>query len=173
MIQIKPHSIVDIELRYKWINTPDVARFVRDEPSKRVSRNEIKEWFENYRKARGTKKFFTIFVEEKAIGWMGLSNISKENENAELFIAIGEDEYRGKGYGYEALSWLLDYGFRKIGLNKITLGVVDANLPAINLYKKAGFVVEGHMKEDVKIEGKWYGMLAMAIFWKDYRKKSL
>ena len=84
---------------------------------------------------------------------MGLSNISKTNKNADLFIAIGEDSYRRKGFGKNAMEWLIEYGFQKLKLHKINLGVVRDNTSAISLYKSMGFIVEGTMKDDVFYEG--------------------
>jgi RimJ/RimL family protein N-acetyltransferase len=66
-----------------------------------------------------------------------------------LFIAIGEDDYRGKGIGKIAMAWIINYGFKKQKLHKINLGVIKDNTPAVNLYKSLGFVVEGEMKDEV------------------------
>ena len=102
---------------------------------------------------------------------MGLSNISKPNKNADLFIAIGEDDYRGKGIGKIAMEWIIDYGFKKIKLQKINLGVIKDNLPAVKLYQSLGFVIEGEMKDEVFYKGKFYDFLSMAIFNINQNKK--
>ena len=95
---------------------------------------------------------------------MGLSNISKFNKNANLFIAIGEDSYRGKGIGRFSMEWLIDYGFNKLKLHKINLGVIENNTVAVNLYKSLGFVIEGKMKDEIFCKGQYYNFLSMAIF---------
>ena len=102
---------------------------------------------------------------------MGLSNISKPNKNADLFIAIGEDDYRGKGIGKIAMEWIIDYGFNKLKLHKINLGVIKDNTPPVNLYKSLGFVVEGEMKDEVFYKGRFYDFLSMAIFNRNQNKK--
>lgn len=169
MITIKPHSRKDIPLRVKWLNNPLVSVYVGDEPNKKTSLKKESDWFDSYNKNK-QKKFFTIYTNKTPIGFMGLSNISVINRNADIFIAIGEDEYRGKGFGKLSLEWLINYAFKKLKLHKINLGVIDANVPAINLYKKIGFSVEGEMKEEVSINNKWHSMLSMAIFRKDWKK---
>jgi RimJ/RimL family protein N-acetyltransferase len=83
-----------------------------------------------------TKIFFTICNDEFPIGIVGLSNINTNNKNADLFIAIGEDEYRGKGFGEKAMEWILNFAFDELKLNKVNLGVFEENEPAVNLYKK-------------------------------------
>jgi RimJ/RimL family protein N-acetyltransferase len=102
---------------------------------------------------------------------MGLSNISKHNKNADLFIAIGEDNYRGKGIGKIAIEWIIDHGFNKLKLHKINLGVIKDNVPAVKLYQSLGFVIEGEMKNEVFYNGRYHNFLSMAIFNGNQNKK--
>jgi len=163
MIKIRIHKKSDIECRLKWLNNPNVNKFIGDNPGKKTTLEKQVKWFDDYRKNKN-KKFFTICDGKKSIGFMGLSNISKINKNADLFIAIGEDDYRGKGFAKKAIKWLIDYGFEKLKLRKINLGVIEENIPAIKLYKSAGFEVEGKMKDEIYFDGKFHSFLSMAIF---------
>ena len=95
---------------------------------------------------------------------MGFSNISKANKNADVFIAIGEDEYRGKGNGKIALKWLIDYGFEELKLHKINAGVIKDNIASIKMNEALGFIVEGEMRDEVYFDGKFLNTLSMAIF---------
>lgn len=168
MLKIKSHSRKDIPFRVKWLNNPAVSIFVGEEPDKKTHLKKETEWFDRYVKNR-QKKFFTIYVDSQPIGFMGLSDISVRSKNANIFIAIGEDDYRGKGWGEKSLAWLLDFAFKELDFHKVNLGVVDANIPAIKLYKKMGFMIEGKMKDEVFIKNKWHTMLSMAIFKKDWK----
>lgn len=163
MIKIRKHLQKDIPYRVKWLCNPEVVRFIGDEMGQKTTLAKQKKWFANYQKDKN-KKFFTICDGTKPIGFMGFSNISKTNKTANLFIAIGEDEYRGKGNGKIAMQWLLNYGFTKLKLHKINLGVIKNNLNAFKLYKSLGFVIEGRWKEELFYKGRYYDALAMAIF---------
>lgn len=163
-IKIRPHQEKDIPLRVKWLNNALVSRYIGDEPGSKTDIRKEREWFRNYRRCGPGKRFFTICDGKKPIGFMGLSKISRENRNADLFIAIGEDEYRGRGLGREALVWLLKYAFRKLKLHKVNLGVIEDNIHAIDVYKSLGFKVEGVMKDEVRIRGRYRDMISMAIF---------
>jgi len=83
---------------------------------------------------------------------------------------IGEDDYRGKGVGKIAMDWLMDYSFNKLKLHKINLGVIANNVPAVKLYKKLGFKIEGIMIDEVRYKNKYYNFYSMALFEKDYKK---
>ncbi|MDX9970334.1 MAG: GNAT family protein [Candidatus Gracilibacteria bacterium] len=170
MIKIRKHLEKDIPYRVKWLSNHKVIQFIGDELGKKTNLQKEKEWFANYKNAKN-KKFFTICDNVKPIGFMGLSNISKPNKNADLFIAIGEDDYRGKGIGKIAMEWIIDYGFTKQKLHKINLGVIKDNIPAVNLYKSLGFVVEGEMKDEVFYKGKFHDFLSMAIFNINHKNK--
>ena len=50
-----------------------------------------------------------------------------------------EREYRGQGYGTEALRHVVDYAFNKLDLILIGLTVFPSNQRAIRAYEKVGF----------------------------------
>jgi RimJ/RimL family protein N-acetyltransferase len=142
MLKIRKHFKKDIALRVKWLNNPKATRYALENPKKKTNIKEQTIWFNNYLKDKN-KKFFTIFHDNTAIGFMGFSKINKKVGMADIFIMIGEDEYRRKGLGSEALIiHLLEYGFKKLKLKTINLEVNKKNKPAIKLYKKAGFKIK-------------------------------
>ena len=79
-----------------------------------------------------------IIVSDKAtgefIGEFNLSMPSRKNRAGDIGITVVE-AYRGKGYGREILTWVVQHGFRDCSLHRITLGTVEHNTPAIALYK--------------------------------------
>lgn len=160
----------DIPYRVKWLNNPKVNKFIGEEVGQKTNLEKEKVWFANYQKAKN-KKFFTVCDNSKPIGFFGLSNISKLNKNADLFIAIGEDDHRGKGVGKITMKFIIDYGFKKLKLHKINLGVVKDNIPAVKLYQSLGFIIEGEMRDEVFFEGKFHDFLSMAIFSRNQTKK--
>jgi RimJ/RimL family protein N-acetyltransferase len=170
MIKIRMHKRSDIGFRLKWLNNPKVNKFIGDNPGKQTTLKKQIKWFDDYQKSNN-KKFFTICSYEKPIGFMGLSNISKINKNADLFIAIGEDDYRGKGFARKAIVWLINFGFKKLKLRKINLGVIEENISAIKLYKSVGFEIEGIMRDEIYFEKKFHSFYSMAIFSNLFMKK--
>ena len=160
---MRKHLEKDIFYRVKWLSNPKVNKFIGDKMGQKTSLKKEQAWFANYKKDKN-KKFFTICDNSKPIGFVGLSNISKENKNADLFIAIGEDAYRGKGIGKIAMEWIINYGFKKLKLHKISLGVIKNNLHAVEVYQSLGFVTEGEMKDEIFYQGKFYNFLHMALF---------
>ena len=52
------------------------------------------------------------------------------------FVMMLDPAYQGKGYGEEALRWLLRTGFRHANLHRIESSYYYDNLPAAKLYRK-------------------------------------
>ncbi|MDO7205773.1 GNAT family protein [Paraclostridium bifermentans] len=60
---------------------------------------------------------------------------------------MGDKDNWGNGYGKEALSLLLDFGFNLLNLNNIVLKVYSFNKQAIKCYSKIGFKEAGRLRE--------------------------
>ena len=77
---------------------------------------------------------------------------------------MGDSDEWGKGYAKEASEIIIDYCFRELRIRKITLGVVEDNSAALNLYRKLGFLIEGVYRNHGYYDGKLCNIIRMAIF---------
>ena len=78
-------------------------------------------------------------------------------------IVIGDKDPCGHGYGSEATKLMLEYGFRKLGLHRIELLVLDFNQRARYMYKKSGFAQEGTLREARLVDGNWHDIILMSV----------
>ena len=101
-----------------------------------------------------------------------LDNINWVHQYASLGIMIGDKKSWGRGHGREAVDLLLDYAFRRLNLNKVTLGVYGNHKSAIKSYLKSGFKIEGRIKKLLNYEGKYVDKVVMGILKKEYIKIS-
>jgi len=72
-------------------------------------------------------------------------------------------KHQNKGYGSEAIRWILDYGFRIAGLHRIAIGCFSWNEGARKLYEKLGFVLEGRYREALWHDGGWHDIIEFAM----------
>ncbi|MBY6038172.1 GNAT family N-acetyltransferase [Fictibacillus nanhaiensis] len=72
--------------------------------------------------------------------------------------------YTGLGLGKILMIDLIDRAKQNGITKKISLVTREDNIRAIDLYKKLGFEVEGLMKKDNLIEGKYYNTVMMGLF---------
>jgi len=100
---------------------------------------------------------------DKLIGNCSIFRINERNRKAEVGIFIGDKNCWSKGYGSEALSLLIDYGFNILNLNNIMLEVFGYNERAIKAYKKIGFKEIGRRREAIIFAGDKHDEIYMDI----------
>ena len=72
------------------------------------------------------------------------------------------DDYQGRGVGAALLTAIIDLAEQWLGLIRLELVVFTDNHPAIALYKRMGFVVEGTFQRYVLRQGEHASVYAMA-----------
>jgi RimJ/RimL family protein N-acetyltransferase len=97
------------------------------------------------------------------IGYAGLSNISVTNQSGEYFIFIGEKAAWGKGVGTAVTKQIVHLGFTSHHLNRIMLTVSELNTGGLKAYTKAGFVVEGRLRQAACRQGVFHDKIVMSV----------
>lgn len=81
---------------------------------------------------------FFVVAEDKErrefLGHVSL-NFAASPGDADAAIAL-KARYRGRGFGTELMHWLITYGFRELGLRRISLTVLEDNIPALRMYRR-------------------------------------
>jgi RimJ/RimL family protein N-acetyltransferase len=107
------------------------------------------------------------FLEER--GRVGYGNapfavdVNPENRNAILGIAIGDPEYRGRGYGTDTMRVLCRFGFEMMNLHRIELEVFAANEAARHVYASVGFREETCRRQAIYKFGRYHDLIVMAL----------
>lgn len=112
----------------------------------------------------------TIYKEDRYIGNI-LLHLNKKHNSGFFQIYIGENIESGKGYAQRALKMSLEEFFSIEGLNRIWLKVFTDNLPAIHIYEKIGFRLEGIERESFLYEGKYKDQMIFSILKKEWDNK--
>lgn len=106
--------------------------------------------------------FLVAEAENKIVGFTRLvgSKLSRFRHRAEFGICISK-EYWGHGIGKVLLENILMWA-DTVGIEKISLTVVQTNKKAIQLYKRYGFVEEGLLiKDRIHKDGNYYNTVIM------------
>ena len=156
---LSPRSDSDAELFKKWDNDLEVIL-----PASMNGYNTPATLaYEDPARAKEMLKHLFVIVDsetEQPIGWCSLFFRMPENRHAMLAIMIGEKEYWGRGYGGEAVSLLLDYGFNILNMNSVELGVYAFNERALRCYEKIGVQRESRIVAGEKHDTVLMDMLA-------------
>jgi RimJ/RimL family protein N-acetyltransferase len=141
------------EAHAAWMNDPEINCYTESRFT-RHTLESIRQYIETITSAN-TNLFLAIIAKEEGhIGNIKLSNIDRHHGTAEVGIIIGDKRCWGRGYGCEAIDLLAEYAFTTLGLRKLTAGIYETNTGSIRAFEKAGFVVEGVMKEQYISDGK-------------------
>jgi len=162
-ITYRPLEKKDLILRHRWLNHPEVRKYLGPEVRDGSDLGYHKEWFENYFQNEKSR-IFIILVDGEPVGNVGLNDIDdKVDRNGGVHLVIGEPEFWHRGIGKEAMKFLIDYAFNKLRLHKIFLVVAEHNLAAIKLYEKLGFEQEGTFKDQTFINGRFQNEVWMGL----------
>ena len=141
---LSPIDVNDVETFTEWLNDMEILTNLQLY-SGIVSLENEKTFLNNLSKDHN---YSIIDLEtEKLIGNCGFLDIDYVNQTAEVGIFIGNKNYWNRGYGTEALSLLVDYGFKALNFHNIMLKVYKFNKGGIKCYEKIGFKQIGKRRE--------------------------
>ncbi|MBT2401991.1 GNAT family N-acetyltransferase, partial [Streptomyces sp. ISL-100] len=69
----------------------------------------------------------------------------------------------GKGYAADAARTMISFGFRELGLHRISAAIGPDNLPSIKLVEKLGFTREGVLRDHVFTNGAWRDSILFSV----------
>ncbi len=162
MIQLELFKEPDFLRLINWINTEEEQMIFSAEIfSFPITNEQLK----NYLNKKNRIIYKVIDKNSKeVIGHAELNNINYKSKNARICrVLIGDKKYRNKGYGTQTMNALIKIGFDELKLHRIDLGVFDFNKSAIKCYQKCGFEIEGLLKENILIKGKYWSTYNMSI----------
>lgn len=161
-IFLRPITLEDTDDIVRWRNSENVKKFFIYQG--KFSKEGHLNWMENKVKQGSVIQFMIIEKEsDKAVGSVYLRDVDLEYRKAEYGIFIGEEDARGKGYGTQAARLMLEYAFSEIKLHRVYLRAFADNHRAIASYRKVGFLLEGILKDDVYVGGKYRDIAWMAV----------
>jgi len=166
-IVLRPFEKEDIETYREWINNPEIGELIdRNLP---VSKYEHEIWYHKLIQNRDAVVFAIETIDEhKYIGNVWLWDINWRHHKAEVRIVIGDSDYQGIGLGTDALKLITECAFTELNLNKIYAYVLCYNQRAKKSFEKAGFKIEGILKQERFINGEYHDVLIVAMYRSDY-----
>lgn len=170
-LYLSPINMDDLEQYTAWMN--DLYTTVRlGQASNAYSLISEKEILQKFI-GEGHNYAIILKSNEMLIGNCSLFNINPIHRTAEVGIFIGDEKYRGQGYGAEALELLLAYGFKILNLNNIMLKVFSFNQRAIKSYEKVGFRIFGRRSQAYYVNGRYYDVIMMEALAQDFKSPLL
>ena len=105
----------------------------------------------------------------KVIGWCGYHTWFILHFRAEIGYVLTDESKRGKGFMKEALPFVLNYGFKNMGLKRIEALLAPDNTASMKLITASGFVQEGLLREHYFVNGRLEDSLLFSLLEREYK----
>ncbi len=166
---LTPISQDDWPLFHEIHKCEEVMRYVTDDLSEQNIKARfdarIKEW--DPRCNEWLTLTITIKDTGESIGFTGFWAQWQPYQQAELGFLFST-KFQGKGYAKESTLALLDYIFKEQHYHKAVATVTEGNQASVNLLQKIGFQLEGTIRDNFKLHGKWYNDLKLGLLRDEY-----
>jgi UDP-4-amino-4,6-dideoxy-N-acetyl-beta-L-altrosamine N-acetyltransferase len=167
-ISLRKITKEDLKILLKWRNTESIwknnTQFVLLN-----SKDQIK-WYNEINQKKSNRVMFIINYNQKPIGVCGLIHLNKVKKSADIAIIIGETKFQNKGIGKKCLKQLLEYGFIKLDMHRITAEVLEFNINSREFFYKMNFKYEGILRENMWRDGKWHHTEIYSILKNEFKK---
>lgn len=158
----RPHTD-DMTAVVRWYRDPEVARLTRYQ-SRQMTQADVERFF-NVRMLAPDALAYSIveLPTGRLIGFTTFSALDGDNGSVMFHITLGERDAWGRGLGTEATRLMVGHAFERLGLHRVGLTVFSYNERAIRAYQKAGFRIEGRLRDAILRDGHYFDEVQMGL----------
>ena len=157
-VTLRPVEERDYPLIQIWQNDPEVWWLMDYEGP-----FSLADIAEDERRARDDGFPFTIEVDGRPIGRIGLNGLRRRDRLCRLYVFIGDRSVWGMGYGTDAVDAMLGHAFERFDLHQVELWSLADNERAIRAYRQCGFREEARLAERSWKDGRWVDHVVMTV----------
>lgn len=161
----------DVAKNYHWGNDPELIFMTGMSPYPK-SMADLERWYESVCVNQNLKMFAIKTLEGEYIGNIEISEIDWRAGHGEIGLMLGEAQYRGQGYGSEAILMTVEFAFNEMRLHRLEARVLSHNGRARRTFERCGFVREGVAREAFFHSGQWMDVVTFGILASDSRPHS-
>jgi L-phenylalanine/L-methionine N-acetyltransferase len=122
-----------------------------------------KDWWRKFMEnpPDGTTAIVAV-LDGKLVGCAGVMQLKGRRSHVGHIWVTVHDDFHGRGIGSAMMAALVDVSDNWLSLKRLELAVYVDNEPAVRLYRKFGFAVEGTRRADTFRDGEYVDSLIMA-----------
>ncbi len=180
MVRLRPIEARDADRLWESLQDPEGIRLTGTTAA--FTREQVDEWTATVAHRPGRYDWAIApgavrdgqQVSDELIGEIVLNQIDEHAGSANLRLQMLPD-YRGRGYGREAIIEVLRFAFDGVegepgpGLHRVSLDVLSINPRAQALYESLGFREEGRLRDVYRDGNAWADAVVMSILEDEYR----
>lgn len=169
-IDLRPLSEEDVNQDYvDWLNDAEVCRYNSHHVFPYTL--ELAKRYVAEMQTSKTDVALAIVAKDsgKHIGNIALENINPISRWAEIAIIIGEKKAWGKGYGTEAMRFMLRHGFMELNLHRIWMGTLADNIGMQKIAIALGFTEEGRSRKEEFKDGTFHDVIRYGLLRDEFK----
>ena len=163
----------DVPDVYAYASVPEVAEHVAWDTHTSIddSKTFVSSVIEQYN--NGLVSTWGIVEKQsgRVIGTCGFVYWNIDHARSEIGYAIGR-EYWGKGMMTEAARAMLEFGFRRMELNRIEARCEVPNIGSARVMEKIGMSYEGLLREQMFVKGRYRDLKMYSILRREWEGES-
>ena len=178
---LRPFEEKDCEIMFKILSEPGLKKLTgsvsSDDEADAVlqpeEREEIRQWYITRNEQNDRLDLAVVYRESnQVIGEVVFNEYNEATGNVNFRVLLSESSCN-KGVGTEAVSLFIQYGMEELDLHKISLEVYSFNPRAERVYQKAGFELEGIMREEFLYNQEYFDTKIYGLLKADYLNKKV
>lgn len=160
----------DVEAVFALRSDPEVQRY-NGEPMQSIA--EAEKLVDDLRTIIFPNKYgiqwaVTERDHDELIGLFGLNYWDQHHRRLDLGYDLAHAHW-GKGYAYEGLKTILDWGFPNLNLNRIEAHVIDGNARSVRVLERLGFRLDGRRRAfSLEPDGQFHDSLIYGLLCDEY-----
>jgi len=166
---LRPVRMSDAEDMYEYSRDPEVARHVLWDAHRSIhqTREYIRYLLRQYRNAAPSTFAIALRDSGKVVGTIGFMWVQTDNRSAEVGYSLSR-AYWNQGLMSEALRAVVEFGFEKLGLNRIEAQHECDNPASGRVMQHAGMCHEGTLRQRIYNKGRYVDVDLYAILRSDF-----
>jgi [ribosomal protein S5]-alanine N-acetyltransferase len=169
-IMLKQIEIKDISDQYiSWLNDPEINKYLEIRHNVPITKKDVIKFINICN--HSCRYHWMILYDEKHVGNISCAIVNKIYNYVNISNLIGEKEYWNSDICKLSLNAAMHYLFNDIKFNKIEAGTYSIHLSGITLLTNLGFKKEGHLTQNVIVNGKYIDTLLFGITMKEWENR--
>ncbi len=163
----------DVEDFFRYYTDPEVNKFILCDMPRNLeeARKELYYWRNVFYINDGI--YFAVARKDtnQLIGSIGLTTFNSYHNRIELSYDLAKEYWR-QGITLAAIKEVVKYGFENLQVNRIEAFTSTENLPSKNLLIKAGFLLEGTLRQHRYHRGSYVDAYSFSLLRQDYFRQT-
>jgi RimJ/RimL family protein N-acetyltransferase len=172
-LELREFNQADWVLVHEYASDPEVTRYVGWGPNSLEDTKNFILRAMSYQREEPRRKFdlaITLKEGNTLIGGCSIRVSDPDNREGSIGYLLRR-QFWGRGYATEASQALLDFGFGKLGMHRISAWCDVENTASSRVLERIGMQREGRLREFRLIRGEWHDSYLYAVLDREWKSK--